>query len=793
MIKNFFLLAIRNFIKHKLFVIINILGLGTAIACCIVAYLNNKFETDFNKQYDKLERIYKVNAFRKINDREQRYGYTPISLGPSVKDELKGVDLTIRFTSSNADLKLGNDANSKVFSVDLGFADKDFFQMFSFKVKAGSINQFADKGKLILTEETAEKYFGKEDPIGKSLTLFDNKGQPTDLTISAVIAKIPKNSMIQFEALTVIDNYFPIYGVEELNWKQFVGATFFLVNDKTDISEVEKTLNKYVPIQNKAREDFTITRFQVQSLKQFTKESRDIWGNWLNANLHPAQRIAPGIMAVLILLLACFNFMNTSISVANTRVKEIGVRKVVGAKRANLVIQFIGENAIICFMALIVSILIGSFLLNEYNKMWSYMLLEMNFTANMDFWFFLLFMLVFTSFAAGAYPAFYISSFRPIAVLKGTFKYKGAGTFSKILLSFQLMISLIAMISSIVFTQNARFQELFDMGYQKESVIVVPIANKESKEVLMSAYKSNPDILDISYTSNHIGWGSYPRTVEYQDKKTEVRVMDISVNYAKTVGLKLIDGRGFEPEFESSDPFKSVIVNQRFIEEINLVDPINKRIKLDTLELNIVGVVKNFYTSLWEPLNPIILITRGEDSQSLIVANTKSEKKKEVLDFMKKEWEKIVPNSPFYGRMQTEILQEASDVNKNIKNINLFLAFTAIVLSLIALYTLVSLNIIKRTKEIGIRTVLGSGGFNILYLISKPFLVILFFASIVGAAAGYFMNSMLLKSLWAYHTDIGMISILLPVLLLFAVSIAILTIRVYLTILKNPVKSLRYE
>jgi len=444
-------------------------------------------------------------------------------------------------------------------------------------------------------------------------------------------------------------------------------------------------------------------------------------------------------------------------------------------------------------MALIVSLFIASFLLGEYNKMWSYMILKMDLVENISFWFFLAGMLIFTSIAAGAYPAFYISSFKPVAVLKGMFRFKGAGVFSKILLVLQMTISLIALISSIIFTQNANYQEEFDMGYQKESIIVVPLVEGLKPETLKETFKSNPDIVEMAVTSNHIGWGSYPRTIQYVDRKTEVRVLDVNIDYLKVMGLKFIEGRGFDPEYESSDPYKSVVVNQLFIKELNITDPLNKTIKLDSLDLRIVGVVKDYYNSLWDPQNPTIFISKGEKSQGILVVKTYSEKKKEVIEFMKKEWSKLVPNYPFTGVQQTEILQEALSVNKNIKQINIFLALTAIALSLVALYTLVSLNIIRRTKEIGIRTVLGSSNLSVVYLISKPFIGILLISSISGAIAGYYLNTMMLKSLWAYHTNINILSIAIPVILLFVLSFAILTYRVYKTLKQNPVKSLRYE
>lgn len=794
MLKNYILLALRNFYKHKLFVAINVLGLGVSIACAIVAYLNYEFEADFNKQHQNLDMIYKINVFRHINDREQRYGITPFPLAPLCEGEMPGVEAIVRYSTAGVNLKCGDDADSKVFNQNIAFADKDFFRIFTFKVILGSTDQFFEKGKIVLTDETARKCFGNESPIGKNLTAFDDGGMPHQYSVIAVIEKMPLNSMVIFDGVASMGNFIADYKIDEFSWRFWVGSTFLLIPNSADAQRVEDYLAKYIPVQNKAREDWIISRFQVQSLRQFTKESRELWGNWLNQNLHPAQIHAPTIMAILMLLLACFNFMNTSISVANTRVKEIGVRKSVGGHRAHLIMQFIGENTLICLLALLASLLFASFLLDQYNSMWSYMVLKMSFTGDIGFWVFLLLMLIATSVAAGAYPAFYLSSFRPVEVLRGVFKFKGAGKFSQFLLGLQMTISLIALTSSIIFTQNAQYQEKFDMGYNQESIIVVPLAQGANYESLKSAYLANPDIIEVSATSNHIGWGSYPRTVEYIDRKTEVRVMDINTGYTQTMGLRLKAGRGFDPEFEATDPLHSAIVTELLVEELGITDdPINKKIKIDTLEFNIVGVVQNFYNSLWDKLNPVVMITKGKDTRGVLVVKTYSEKRKEVKEFMRKEWERLVPSSPFYGREQTEILQESKDVNRNIKNINLFLSLVAITLSLIALYTLVSLNIIKRTKEIGIRTVLGSKGINIVWLISKPFLIIIGLASILGGVIGYYLNSMLLKSLWVYHIDINILSVAIPVLIMYVVSFILIAVRVYLLLMRNPVESLRYE
>ncbi len=791
--KTFFVLAFRNLLKNKFFVLVNVLGLGATLACCIVAYLNHKFEVDYNKTHLNLDKIYKVNIFREINNREQRYGISPMSLAPALGESSPGLEQLVRFTVAGISLRSGNDENSKIFSQRVAFADNGFFEMFTFPAWMGNTSSFNDVNCIILSDKTAEKFFGDINPVGQSISLFDSKGQPHEFTIGAVLDHIPENSMVGFDAIMLFRNYFTFYSVDEMDWKQWIGATFMTIPNPSNIPAIEAQLNNFIDIQNRAREDWHITRYEVMSLRDYTKISRDVWANWLWFNLHPAQIIGPLVMSILILLLASFNYMNTSISIANTRLKEIGVRKVMGSSRRQLIVQFLGENALVCFLALLVSLLMAVFLLDQYNKMWSYMDLKMDFTGNVSFWGFLLIMLVFTSVLAGAYSAFYISSFKPVEVFKGTYRLKEGGWLSKILLWFQITVSIIAIIASFVFTQNARFQEEMDMGYDKDKVLVVRQASGVDVNALKASFESNPDVKSVVFTSQHVGWGGYSRTIEMMDKKTEVEVMEVGVNYLSAMGFKIIEGRGFETEFEASDVAHSVVLDRRTASELGFENLIGQTLRLDTLSLRIIGVTDYFHTNFWSKPVPIIFWMRSPQPPGLIIVRTDAETRKSVFDFLKSEWENQVYHIPFSGFEQMNIDEESLNVNKNITIINSFLAVIAIVLSSIALYTLVSLNILRRIKEIGVRTVLGSSHFGVNMLISRPFMVIVLLASISGGLGGYFLSKMLLDSLWPVRVPISVVSIAFPVLFMLLLAYIIISVKIYLTLSRNPVESLRYE
>ncbi len=781
--------------RNKTFVIINVLGLGIAMSCCIVAYLNYQFEADYNTMHVNRDKIYKINVSRTIDERLQNYGISPISLAPALANQIAGIECIVRLSNSYSPIRYdGKNGDAKIFNESIGFADKDFLRMFTFPMKWGDSDAFEDKSKIILSEKTSSKFFGDKNPVGETVTIFNDKGIGTVLTIGGVFKNIPENSIVhRFNALCLHSNYLKIYNINELDWKEWTDGTFLQVSNPSKIIEIEKSLSQYIQIQNKNNYDWKIEKYYIQSLDEFTKDSRNIWANRMGQINPPSAIIGPIVMAILILLLACFNFINTSIATSNKRLKEIGVRKVIGGSRTNLIAQFLGENFIICFFALIASLLIGVYFTSEYNKMWTDLNLSANYFSNFRIWIFLGFVLVFTTITAALYPAFYISSFNPIQVLRGTVKFSGTGILSRILLILQFSISLIGLIASIVFVQNAKFQNDFYLGYNKDQIITIPSSSHSNIEILQKALENNTNIIQMTPTEDHISFGSRSRTAVYIDKKAEVELFNINTDYCKVMDLKITEGREFITEFESSDVNHSAIVNESLLKEFKLDNPIGKTIQIDTSELVIVGVVKDFYRNLWNPLMPSVMRVASKDKLSSLLVKCNKENLVALNNQIKKEWERLIPNAPYEGVLPDTIFEESRSINENILKIFSFLSVISIFLSIIALFTLISLNINKRTKEIGIRKTMGAPSIHIYYLIGKPFFIMLFMAFIFGGAGGYFLSQMLLKSIWAYHVNANAISVLLPIIIIFILSLITLVLKVYYTLVKNPINSLKYE
>lgn len=780
--------------RNKSFVIINVLGLGIAIACCIIAYLNYKFDADTNKMHVNRTTIYKINQSRYIKDRLQDYSATPLSLAPAIENDLAGIERITRYSTGFSPLRYeAPDNEVKIFNERIAFADKEFLRMFTFPMKWGDSTAFEDEGKMLISEKISEKFFGNDNPVGESITLFDNDGVGVVFTIGGVFKNIPENSIVRFEILSLYSNYLKIYKINEFDWKSWAGGTFLQVSNPQQIKEIEKSLANYLPLQNKAREDWIVERFYIQTLDEFTRDSRDLWANWIGAKSPPAATFAPIIMAFLILLLACFNFINTSIASSNKRLKEIGIRKVVGSQRKGLIIQFLGENAIICFFALIVSLVIAFFLVEEWDKMWAADIIGKDFLKTLEVWVFLAITLLFTTIFSALYPAFYISSFNPTQVLRGDIKFSGRSMLSRVLLVLQFSISIIGLISSMVFTQNANFQNTIDFGYTRDDIIVVQAGSNENIEQLRSRLESIPGIQSMALTSYHISWTALTRTATSVDKNAEIRLFNVYTDYLSTMDLKFTAGRDFTPEFELSDINKTAVVNESLVSELGWDDPIGKTVKVDSLNLTVVGVVKDFVQNLWSPIMPMVFRMVPKDQAGTLIVKGNKENILTLNDQIKTVWEEIIPNEPYGGAPLNNFNEESITVNSNIQKIFNFLTVVGIFLSIVALYTLVSLNILKRTKEVGMRKVLGAPSMQINHLIGKPFIFLILIASLVGGATGYFLSVMLLDSIWEHHIIVGAISVTIPIAITLVLAYITLTSKVLYTLSKNPVQSLRYE
>ena len=790
MIRNYLLVTFRNLYKNKVYALINILGLGMALAICIVAYFNHMFGHDFDRSHEHFAEIYRVTSNRLQGDRDQEYGITPAPLGPAMKKDLPGIKNSARIMRSYSPVKVGIDN----FNRQVSYVDPEFLDMFTFHQVSGNLNGLNDPNNVLISEEMASALYGKDDAIGQPITIYNDVNEEFNYTIAGVFQDLPMNSSFRIDILSHIDNFLTMWNVQDVNWQQFARILFVQVPDAASLPSVSEGLKQYIPVQNRANESFTITGFNLVPLTEVNKRSRETWNNSLYPGLHPAAVLAPLMMALTMLLIAAFNFANTAIASAGKRLMEIGLRKMVGGERRQLMLQFLVENYIICFLALLVGIAGATILVPAYGSMWEYMNLTLSFSQYPSFWIFLVGLLLITGFLAGIYPALYISSFTPLKILQSRTRLGKGGPLAKALLGFQFTISVLSIVSGVIFSMNAVFQETTDLGFARKELIVVPIQSENFKPYYETITK-HPKIIQAAGTQEHIGFGWYTSTLEDEDQEIEVQSMDVGPRYLQTMGLSLVEGRLYDPDREDADRNTSVIVNQKMVETFGWENPIDKQIRInDTIPLRIVGVVKDFYINgMWVKIEPVLIrLPRTADYRSMAVRAEEADLP-EVLDYLRETWTTLVPNYPFEGMYQEDTLEEEKDINRSIKQLYIFLAIVATLLSMIGLYTLISLSILNRTKEIGIRKVMGSPLHRIWLVLSKGFLIKLLISSVIGCVGGYYLSLMMLKSIWENFLEFNPGIYIYSVLIILVITAITITGKVYQAAMQNPVTCLRYE
>lgn len=799
MLKNYLKVSIRNLLKNKVFVVINIVGLGLAMACCIVAYINSEYNAAFDTNHVNIDHIYKIHNIRDNKGDLREYGRVPMPLKDAIDNDLVGVDAAFRFEShafTVRDVKM-----DKVFNTSVCYADSGFLEAFTFKKISGDMTAYHQIEKTIVTSEYARKFYGDEDPIGKVITVFDDTGMSFNFTIAGVVEKAPQNSSVHFEMLLNMENRFRMYDDEvKNNWSAFAQATFVYFNDPSQAEAFTPKLSKYIDVQNQARPDFLVTEYVLSPMNNHAHISQQIrWDNLRNA-MPTAATLTPKLMALLILLVACFNFTNTAIATSNRRLKEIGVRKVLGGNRKQLITQFLIENLTVCFLAIIVSLAVASFLVPAYGAMWQGMELELSFTENLELYVFLVGLLIFTTLLAGFYPSLYVSKYQPVSILRGSLSIGGSGLLTKILLGLQYTFTVIAIFASVAFVQNAKYQETLDMGFDREQIIVVSVLNENEYQKAQSAMLANPDVEAVASAKNHIGRGDYGLNLECEGIEVDADMIDVGIGYIEAMGLEIVQGRSFSRELEASDSEGSIVINEKMVESFGWTDPLGKRIALnDTTTLTVIGVVKNFYMyGFWAPIDEVgitLKSLRFEDdgTNSFVVARTNINKTREVYDDLEADWNSKVPTKVFNGFFQDDLLRQAKEVNDNITTIFGFLGIVAFILSSLGLFTLVSINLIRRVKEIGVRKVLGGGLSHIVYLINKDYFWLLLISSCLGVTLGYFAIDGMIASIFTHYKNMDVITFGVPILTIVLVSLTIASLRTLNFAQVNPARALRYE
>jgi putative ABC transport system permease protein len=801
MIKNYLLITFRSLMKNKLFILINVFGMGIAIACCITAYLNWEYSNSWDSTQLNANKIYRVQFWREFQGKRDRYGMAPMPLAGYIKQNFKEVKKVVRYMSSYCDMRIGEE----VFGDQTVFADSAYFQLFSYELKSGSFENFYDKGKIFISDEIARKYYNTEDAVGKPLTQIvlgaDGVRRPKEFEVGGVFKKLPMNSSLGAEVITLFDNFWDINldkDLSETNWKKWSHVLFLEVDDPSQIASITTRLQQYVEPQNKVREDFKVASYYLENFDGMMKRNRAnprVDSDYLGGGIPDEAVIVPVIMGAMLLLLACFNFTNTSIAISSRRLKEIGIRKVMGGMRLQLIYQFLGENLLLCFLGLLLGLLIAEWMVPAYDSLWPWLELHLSYSENAGFLLFLGALLVITALIAGSYPSFYITSFEPVSILKGKAKFGGTNWFTRVLLCGQFVISLLSIIMGVAFYLNGQYQKNYDLGFATSGVISAWVNTEAGYNTYRDALASNKDIKVIAGTRHHVANSWINDPIKYEAMEREVDILDIGDNYMEAMDMTLLSGRKFRTDSET-DRKESILVTEEFIKQFGWKDdPIGKRVVwMDTVQYFVIGVVKNVYArALWQPIQPMMFRYAPKESFQQLIVKADLDKVVAVNEFMEKRWKEVFPNTLYSGQFIDRELQETNEINKNVSIMFGFLGFFAALMTAIGLYTLVSLNIVKKMKEIGVRKVLGASLANIAGVINMEFVIILVIATFFGGALGFLGANWLMDSIWEYYLAMNFVTLTWSVLAMVLIAVAAVGYKTFATASLNPTKTLRDE
>ena len=794
MYRHYFKISLRQFAKNKVYLLINTLGLGIALACCMVVYLFIAHNIEFDSFHDpdKVASIVKVHASHENSDGEEwdQIG-APIALAPSASADIAGIKRFTRIIRLGGYLANG----TKGFRTRISFADTTFFEMFDFPLLKGDHTQFKKKPSIFLSESLAEKLFGEENPVGSMLQVRFEADKVLELIVGGVMNKIPLNNTFDIDAIMPFENYLDVQGFGPDNWSDWRNpSTFFELAAIENAPDISQQLATYIPIRNKAKTDNITTAYNLVPFLS-SNHSGEVDQNYVSTRIESSLPfLLFGPPALMILLIACFNLTNTSIATATKRIKEIGLRKAIGASRKEIFSQFLFETFLIMVIALLVGYMLSHIIVAEFTTMvdWAFGLEDL---SGLNLFISLIIILFAASFLAGIYPAMQNSRLNPIELFKGTAKLKGTNWLSRSLVGAQFALSVIFLISGIIFFQNIRFQETMDFGYPKEELLKLYLPGNTNLPAIEAMIHSHPKVKAVGATRSHIGESTYATIVDIVDKSYKVQAMGIGRNYLETVGINLVEGR----EFNWSGDFdieNGAIVNQAFLEEVGLEDPYQTQVVLHEEPRQIVGVVQNHIDNLQRSTvpEPFIYFPMVEEKYTGLAIRTAPSDLSQVQSDLEKSWKTEFPDLPYDSQFQEDIvLANERNVHSVFQKMFFFLTALGVLLSVSGIFALSSLNITKRIKEIGIRKILGASIKQIVNLINREFVIILAISSLLGIVGSIFLTDTILGSIYDAHIPIGIFPVTMGALLIFGVGWLTTTSTILRAALADPVNSLRSE
>ncbi|MEO8470956.1 MAG: ABC transporter permease [Chryseolinea sp.] len=789
MFRNYFIITFRNLYKNGFYSFINIAGLSIGITCSIMILLWVTDEVTFDKFLPKVNKLYQVWVTANFDGKINSWTSVPLP----TYEAMKTADNHVK---RSAVMDWGGDhlltMNNETRLMKRGyFASQEFLEMFEFPLVSGNaIQVLNDPSYIVITESTAKALFGDADPINKVIRL-DNEN---DVKVSGVLKDIPKNSSFQFDIL-IPWKYREVHNpwVKEnmTNWGNYSFQVFVELDDPSREGDVEKSIKGMLFEHGEKDTKNEFFLYPMSRWRLFSNFENGVETGGMNDYVQMFT-----IIGVFIVIIACINFMNLATARSERRAREVGIRKSVGSRKYELILQFIGESTFISFIAFVVAILFAQLLLPYYNQLVEKQLIIGY--ASSSFWILAVSLITITGVVSGSYPAFYLSSFEPVKVLKGKVVVgKGASTPRKVLVTLQFGFSILLIISTIVIYRQIQLVKGRNLGYDQENLISVAYTNEVRKDFhplkvellasgeVESVTKSNSSITEVT-SNNFLGWPGKP-----EDLRVIFSTVTAEYDYIKTMGIKLIEGRDFSEDFKSDS--SAIIINKAGLALMNLKDPIGTELDLWGKKRNLIGIVDDvIMDNPFTPVKPMFIIYHETWIDAMSIRLKKTDDLQASLNTIQKIFEKHAPAYPFdYKFADVEFQKKFTTINLTSTLASLFAGLTILITGL-GLFGLAAFTAEQRTKEIGIRKVLGATVPGLVGLMSKDFSKLVVLSFFIFAPLAWWLMNMYLER-YTIRTTVEWWVFPMTGLIALVFALLIVSTQALKAAHANPARSLRSE
>jgi putative ABC transport system permease protein len=800
MLKNLLKIALRNILKDKTYSAINILGLTIGITCSLFLLMYILHELSYDRYHKNANNIYRVVSNIKEPDNAFTWAVAQIPLAEELRDNYPEVKNAVRFFGTGATLYKNGD---KQFTEgDFYMADSTVFDMFSYEFLAGDPQTALDNPfSLVLTEKTAKKYFS--DPVGAFGQSLQNK-QGEEFKITGIMKDVPLNSHFRFDALISRNTRQQNQGG---NWGNFGVFTYIQLPEGYDLNKMYKSLDKVIkekvnPIfdQFGIKIKYTLQKITMIHLHSKIQDEAEAGGDISYIYIFSA-------VAVFMLVIACINYMNLATARSVNRAKEVGVRKVMGSQRTQLITQFLTESVVLAMIALVLSLLLIYALLPGFNTL-ANKELPFSYVLQTPLVLSLVSVILFVGIVGGSYPAFYLSSFNPVSVLKGKLASKGGNAlFRKALVIIQFGISIAMLTSTLIVYDQLQYLRNKDLGFDKERVIRISLSERELRDkaqVLVDNLKQVKEVMGVGRATSSPGEGISKNLmkVEDNDGKFSDRGVDLfsaDFDFVKTMGMEIVKGRDFSRDV-ASDTTYAVLVNESMVKRMAWTDPLGKKMIFQgagpnntDIEKHVVGVVKDYHqNSLYDAIEPLMIILNKRNNY--VFVRIEQGDVHQSLAAVEKVWKQTFPDYTFESNFLDQDFN--SQYKADEKRSQIFTAFSGltIFIACLGLLGLAAFTTEQRTKEIGVRKVIGASIHSLVVLVSKEFFVLVGIGMALAFLAAWYVTDNWLQN-FAYRIQLNgeWVTFVVSALLAFIITLTTVGYHVIRAASRNPVKSLRDE